>query len=90
MGTLIAEGKAVALKKCRNQEWPSDAFSETPLPWCQEVHRSNHYDLSLAPEGSKHPKITQKSLKWRFGPKISSPAARMEGAVPGLKKSEKP
>ena len=31
MGTLIAEGKAVALKKCRNQEWPSDAFSETPF-----------------------------------------------------------
>ena len=30
-GTLIAEGRAVALKKCHNQEWPSDAFSETPF-----------------------------------------------------------
>ena len=87
---LVAEGRVGALKECQNQEWPSDTFSEMPLPLVPSAHRSNHYDNELGTQGSNNPKITQNSVKWRFGPKISSPAARMEGAVPGLKKSEKP
>ena len=29
---LVAEGRVGALKECQNQEWPSDTFSEMPLP----------------------------------------------------------
>ena len=76
---LVAEGRVGALKECQNQEWPSDTFSEMPLPLVPSAHRSNHYDNELGTQGSNNPKITQNSVKWRFGPKISSPAARIEG-----------
>ena len=64
---LVAEGRVGALKECQNQEWPSDTFSEMPLPLVPSAHRSNHYDIDtgccgrvVAREGTQRSRIRRR------------------------------